>query len=40
MESFVIAGKARTVFQLIALKAKLEEAAKTDRKQGVKKQKS
>lgn len=26
MESFVIAGKAKTVFRLIALKAKLEQA--------------
>ena len=35
MESFVIAGKAKTVFRLIELKAKLEEAAKTSKKQDV-----
>lgn len=35
MESFVIAGKAKTVFRLIELKAKLEEAAKTGKKQDV-----
>jgi hypothetical protein len=28
MQSFVIAGKAKTVFRLIELKAKREEAAK------------
>ena len=33
MESFVIAGKAKTVFRLIALKAKLEkEAAEAQKK--------
>jgi len=32
MESFVIAGKARTVFRLIELKTKLAEAAKNDKK--------
>jgi hypothetical protein len=39
MESFVIAGKAKTVFRLIELKAKREEAAKANKKKGGKKQK-
>ncbi len=39
MESFIIAGKAKTVFRLIELKAKLEEAAKSGKKQNLKKQK-
>ncbi len=33
MESFVIAGKAKTVFRLIELKAKREEAAMRQKKQ-------
>ena len=32
MESFVIAGKAKTVFRLIELKAKLEQAAEAQKK--------
>ena len=32
MQNFVIAGKAKTVFQLIELKAKREEAAKREKK--------
>lgn len=40
MQSFVIAGKARTVFRLIELKAKREEADKALKKQDTKKQKS
>ena len=32
MESFVIAGKAKTVFRLIELKAKLEQAQKIEKK--------
>ena len=39
MQSFVIAGKAKTVFRLIELKAKQEEAAKASKKQDEKKQK-
>ena len=39
MESFVIAGKAKTVFRLIELKAKREEAAKAIKKQDDKKRK-
>ncbi len=39
MESFVIAGKAKTVFRLIELKAKYEEAAKARKKQAEKKRK-
>ena len=37
MESFVIAGKAKTVFQLIALKAKLEKEAAEAKKNAKKK---
>jgi hypothetical protein len=37
MQNFVIAGKARTVFRLIELKAKREEAAKRAKKQNTKK---
>ena len=33
MQNFIIAGKARTVFRLIELKAKREEADKTSKKQ-------
>ena len=33
MQSFVLSGKARTVFRLIELKAKYEEAAKASKKQ-------
>jgi hypothetical protein len=36
MENFVIAGKAKTVFRLIELKAKREELAKRTKKQGSK----
>ncbi len=32
MENFVIAGKAKTVFRLIELKAKQEKAAEAQRK--------
>ena len=39
MQSFVIAGKAKTVFRLIELKAKREEAAKAEKKHAEKKQK-
>jgi len=39
MESFVLAGKAKTVFRLIELKAKREEASKNKKKQNFKKQK-
>jgi hypothetical protein len=37
MESFVIAGKAKTVFRLIELKAKREELARRAKKQASKK---
>ena len=33
MQNFVIAGKAKTVFRLIELKAKREELAKREKKQ-------
>lgn len=33
MENFVLAGKAKTVFRLIELKAKREELAKREKKQ-------
>jgi len=36
MENFVIAGKAKTVFRLIELKAKREELARRAKKQGLK----
>lgn len=36
MEKFVLAGKAKTVFRLIELKAKREEAEKRDKKQNKK----
>lgn len=32
MQNFVLSGKAKTVFRLIELKAKREEAAKRDKK--------
>lgn len=32
MQTFVISGKAKTVFRLIELKAKREEAAKREKK--------
>ena len=32
MESFIIAGKAKTVFRLIELKAKLEKATEAQKK--------
>jgi hypothetical protein len=32
MQSFVLSGKAKTVFKLIELKAKREEAAKREKK--------
>ena len=37
MQNFVIAGKAKTVFRLIEMKAKREEAARKEKKQNVKK---
>jgi len=37
MESFVIAGKAKTVFRIIELKAKREELARRAKKQASKK---
>jgi hypothetical protein len=37
MQSFVLAGKAKTVFRLIELKAKREQAMKAAKKQGGKK---
>jgi hypothetical protein len=39
MQSFTIAGKAKTVFRLIELKAKVEEAAKRGKNKDFKKQK-
>ena len=33
MENFVLAGKAKTVFRLIELKAKREEIARREKKQ-------
>ena len=39
MQRFVIAGKAKTVFRLIELKAKYEEAAKAIKKHDEKKRK-
>ena len=36
MQSFVIAGKAKTVFRIIELKAKREQEAKANKKQGKK----
>jgi len=39
MQSFVIAGKAKTVFRLIELKAKQEAAARNGKSQDFKKQK-
>ena len=39
MQSFTIAGKAKTVFRLIELKAKREEADKARKKQDEKKRK-
>jgi hypothetical protein len=36
MQSFVIAGKAKTVFRLIELKAKREELARRAKKRNVK----
>jgi len=37
MENFVLAGKAKTVFRLIELKAKREELARRDKKRNPKK---
>ena len=37
MQNFVIAGKAKTVFRLIEMKAKREEAARKEKKQNTKK---
>ena len=37
METFVITGKAKTVFKLIELKAKLEKAQKAEKKKKGKK---
>jgi hypothetical protein len=34
MENFVLAGKAKTVFRLIELKAKREELAKRQKRRG------
>jgi hypothetical protein len=39
MENFVLVGKARTVFRLIELKARREEAARRAGKGGAKKRK-
>jgi hypothetical protein len=39
MQSFIIAGKAKTVFRLIELKAKREQAAKNANKQNFEKPK-
>ncbi len=39
MENFVIAGKAKTVFRLIELKAKMEQSAKAGKRQDAGKQK-
>jgi len=36
MQNFVLSGKAKTVFKLIELKAKREEAAKRDKKRNKK----
>jgi len=36
MENFVLAGKAKTVFRLIELKAKREELANRDKKRNLK----
>ena len=38
MQSFVLSGKAKTVFRLLELKAKREEAAKANKKLKGKKQ--
>ncbi len=37
MQSFVISGKAKTIFRLIELKAKQEEVAKANKRLGGKK---
>lgn len=39
MENFVLAGKAKTVFRLLELKAKREELARRDRKRNTKNKK-
>jgi len=39
VENFVLAGKAKTVFRLIELKAKREELAKRDKKRNSKNKK-
>jgi len=39
MESFVLSGKAKTVFRLIELKAKREEAARQEKKRNSKNKK-
>jgi hypothetical protein len=39
MQNFVLTGKAKTVFRLIELKAKQEEAAKRAKKQDFRKKK-
>ena len=39
MQGFVLVGKAKTVFRLIEIKAKREEAAKASKKQDDKKRK-
>ena len=39
MESFVLSGKARTVFRLIELKAKREEATRQEKKRNPKNKK-
>ncbi len=39
MENFVLAGKAKTVFRLLELKAKREELAKRDQKRNSKSKK-
>jgi hypothetical protein len=37
MQSFVLSGKAKTVFRIIELKAKQEQIARRDKPQGKKK---
>jgi hypothetical protein len=39
MDSFVLSGKAKTVFRLIELKAKREEAARQEKKRNPKNKK-
>jgi len=39
MQNFVLSGKAKTVFRIIELKAKQEEIARRDKRQGSDKKK-